>query len=52
MDIQKLNCATRNEIDSILINKLNTVKNLVLLIKLKSNDHMMVKYKVTLGLMR
>ena len=41
------NGETKNEIDFFLTNKLNTVKNMVLLSKLKC-DHRMMRSKVTL----
>ena len=43
---------TKHEIYFILTNKLKTVKNVAVLNTLKSSDHRMVRYKVTLDLKR
>ena len=44
------NSETKNEIDFILTNKLNIVRNVVLLDKSKLSERRMVRYKVTLDL--
>ena len=46
------NSVTKNEINLILNNKLNTVKNVAVINTSKSKDHKIVRCKVTLDLKR